>query len=137
MPNTQAIFVPFSTYVSVRSFTNAAFTQRVTIVEENGTQHQFEGSGEHDTPMKGGAFAIQTPASGQSPAGYKLTVSVESYHDSAWQPSAVSQGSCGVMYYHLAMIVSEDYLDNDWNDCSVQFTWWLPPSMRSAPKNVR
>lgn len=133
MPNTQIIFVPFSTYVSVRSFTNAGFNQRVTLVEENGTRHQYQGSGEHDTPMPGGSFAIQTPSSGQSPAGYKLTVTVDSYHDGGWQPSSVSQGSCGVMYYHLAMVVSEDYVDNDWNDCSIQFTWWVPPTQRAAP----
>ena len=128
MADSQTIYVPFSTYVSVRSFTNAAFMQRATVVEENGTRHQYEGNGEHDTPMPGGSFGIQTPASGSSPNGYQITITVKNYQGGGWKQSSVSQGGCSVMFYHLAMIVSEDYIDNDWNDCSVQFTWWIPPS---------
>jgi hypothetical protein len=36
------------------------------------------------------------------------------------------------MSYSIAMVVSEDYLDNDWNDAVVQFSWWLPPSARNV-----
>lgn len=130
MPSTLSIYLPLNTYVSVRSFTNAGFLQRVTMLEENGTQHQYQGSGEHDTPMAGGAFAIQTPGTSKSPMGYQVSVNIDAYNGSSWQPSSISQGSCSVMYYYLAMIVSEDYIDNDWNDCAVQFTWWQPPNMR-------
>lgn len=132
MPDTINVYVPISSYISVRSFTNAGFTQRVTLTEENGTTHQYEGSGEHDTPMQGGNFGFTSPSSSQSPLGYRITVKVESYHDGAWQPSSVSSGSCSVMYYYLSMVVSEDYIDQDWNDTSVQFTWWIPPTLREA-----
>ena len=132
MPSSISIYLPTSTYVNVRSFTNAGFTQRVTLTEEDGTQHQYTGSGEHDTPMTNGSFAITTPATSQSPLGYQVTVKVESYQSGQWVGSSVSSGSCSVMYYYLAMVVSEDYLDQDWNDTSVQFTWWIPPNARNA-----
>lgn len=130
MPASTNIYLPLNTYVSVRAFTNAAFLQQVTILQEDGTQTVLTGSGEHDTPMPNGDFAIQTPGSSTNPMGYKITVSVQSDHGGTWVPSSVSQGSCSVMYYHLAMVVSEDYLDQDWNDAVVQFTWWVPPDAR-------
>lgn len=130
--NTTTVYLPLNSWVNVRSFTNAAFTQRVTMVEENGTQHQFQGSGEHDTPIPEGDFVIQTPSSSQNPRGYQVTVTVDSYHDGSWQPSSVAQGSCSIMYYYLVMVVSEDYIDNDWNDAVVQFTWWVPPEGRDV-----
>lgn len=132
MAESVSLYLPLQTYVNVRSFTNAAFTQRVTLVEEDGTRHQYEGSGEHDTPMPGGSFAIRTPASAKSPRGYQVTINVDSDQSGTWRPSSLGQGSCGVMFYHLVMVVSEDYIDNDWNDCVVQFTWWVPPPGRSA-----
>jgi len=133
MPNTATIYLPFSTYVSVSAFTNASFEQQVTITPETGTPTALYGSGEHNTPMPGGNFSIQTPASGKYGLGYQIVVAVQSYYNGQWQPSQVSQGSCSVMYYNLAMVVSEDYLDQDWNDAVVQFTWWIPPSARPKP----
>ena len=124
------LYLPFSTWVNVRCVTNAAFLQRATIVEQNGTQHVATGSGEHDAPMANGTFAIQTPSSGSSPNGYSVTVSVDTSTNNggSWTPSGVLQGGAQVMYYQLKMVVSEDYTDNDWNDTVVQFTWWIPPS---------
>lgn len=132
MPDTSVIYVPPSTWVNVRAFTNAGFNQRVTLTQEDGTVTTLTGSGEHDTPMPNGNFHINTPSSTASPLGYRITVKVESYHDGGWKPSNVSQGSCSVMYYHFEMVVSEDYIDADWNDAVVQFTWWVPPATRSA-----
>jgi hypothetical protein len=131
MPNTATIYLPLSTYVSVACFTNASFNQRVTITPETGSATVLVGSGEHNTPMPNGSFSITTPSSSSSPLGYRITVSVESYQpNNQWAPSQVSQGSCSVMYYSLAMVVSEDYVDNDWNDAVAQFSWWIPPAPR-------
>lgn len=137
MPDTISIYLPVNTYVSVRSFTNAAYIQKVTITQENGTTTVVQGNGEHDTPIPNGNFSIQTPPTSQSPLGYRVTVQVQSSPDGGrtWNPSQVSSGSCSVMYYYLAMVVSEDYIDQDWNDASVQFTWWIPPTLRQAPSN--
>ncbi len=35
------------------------------------------------------------------------------------------------MYYNLILVVSEDYIDNDWNDAAVTLTWWVPSQTRS------
>jgi hypothetical protein len=122
------VYLPFSTWVNVRCVTNAAFQQRATLVEQNGTQHQATGSGEHDAPMQNGTFVIQTPSSGSSPNGYTVAVSVDTNQNGAWQPSAVLQGGAQVMYYNVKMVTSEDSIDNDWNDTVVFFTWYTPPS---------
>jgi len=138
MPNIATVYLPLNTYVSVASFTNAGFNQRVTITPETGSATVLVGSGEHNTPMPNGAFAINTPGQSISPLGYKITVGVESYQPNGqWAASQVSQGSCSVMYYALAMVVSEDYVDADWNDAVVQFTWWIPPSTRSPERGAQ
>ncbi|WP_431113331.1 fucose-binding lectin II [Variovorax paradoxus] len=132
MPNTATVYLPLNTFVSVACYTNASFQQQVTITPETGSPTVLTGSGEHNAPMPGGTFSLTTPSSSQSPYGYRMTVSVQSMQPNGqWAPSQVSQGSCAVMYYSLAMVVSEDYLDQDWNDAVVQFSWWIPPSARS------
>jgi hypothetical protein len=132
MPASTIIYLPLNTYVNVRSFTNAAFLQRVTITPETGSPITIQGNGEHDTPIPNGNFHLETPGSSISPLGYSMNVKVETSPDGGrtWENSQVSQGSCSVMYYHLAMVVSEDYVDQDWNDAVVQFTWWIPPTLR-------
>lgn len=132
MPNVATIYLPLNTFISVAAFTNAGFNQRVTLTPETGSPTVLTGSGEHNTPMPNGTYSFTTPGSSGSPSGYKIIVAVESQQQSgSWAPSQVSQGSCSVMYYSLALVVSEDYVDNDWNDAVVQFTWWVPPSTRA------
>ena len=138
MPGTAVIYVPLNTWVNVRAFTNAGFNQRVTITPETGSATVLTGSGEHDAPMPNGSFHYNTPSSSSSPLGYRISVNIESQQpNGSWQPSQVSQGSCGVMYYQLVMIVSEDYVDQDWNDAVVQFTWWIPPTVRNAKDSLK
>lgn len=135
MPNVATIYLPLNTFVSVQCFTNARFQQRITIAPETGSATVLTGSGEHNAPMVGGNFSITTPGASVSPLGYKVTVSMESSSATGeWSPSNVNQGICAVMYYWLALVVSEDYVDNDWNDGVVQFSWWLPPPSRSMER---
>jgi len=135
MPNTATVYLPLDSFVSVAAFTNAGFAQRVTITPETGSPKVLVGSGEHNAPMPNGSYSFTTPSSSRSPLGFTVTVAVEAYQpNNQWQPSQVSQGSCSVMYYSLAMVVSEDYVDQDWNDAVVQFSWWIPPSGRSAER---
>lgn len=131
MPNTATVYLPVSTWVHIRAVTNAAFTQRVTIAFEDGSRQVLVGAGEHDAPMPKGDFSITTPPKATSPLGYRIVVTVETQVGGNWQPSMVSEGECSVMYYHLAMVVSEDSVDQDWNDAVVMFSWWVPPSARS------
>ncbi len=131
MADNVVLYLPLNTYVNVRGFTNASFFQQATVLEENGTSHVMTGSGEHDTPMQNGTFAIQTPASSSNPMGYAVTVTIESQSGGTWNPSSVTSGKTSLMYYNMALVVSEDYTDQDWNDAVVQFSWWTPPEMRN------
>lgn len=130
MSDSVNVYLPLNTYVSVRGFTNAAFLQQATVIQEDGTQTVMSGSGEHNAPMENGDFSIQTPDSSSSPAGYKVTITIESQQSGTWQPSSVTSGQISVMYYNTAVVVSEDYQDQDWNDAVVQFSWWTPPAFR-------
>ena len=129
MASSATVYLPLSTTVYVQVTTNAAFTQKVTITPEGRSPIVYEGSGEGEHPI--GNTTIQTPGSSSNPRGYPVTVEVESDNGSGqWQPSTVMQGSCGIMYYNLVMVVSEDYIDQDWNDSVSKFSWWVEPSQR-------
>lgn len=124
------VYLPFNTRVNIHLFTNAAFTQRITLTPEKGSPLVYTGSGEDDHPI--GQTVIQTPASGSNPRGYQVTVKVESQQGGGWKPSSVGQGSCGIMYYSAILVISEDLIDNDWNDGVAMFTWWVPPPQRQV-----
>lgn len=131
MPDTTTVYLPINTWVHIQAFTNASFNQRVTITDEAGKSKVLTGTGEHDHPIPDGNYSFTTPSHSSSPLGWRMTVKVESFNNGSWQPSQVSSGSCGVQYYSLVMVVSEDYVDNDWNDAVVLFTWWTPPTSRN------
>ncbi|MDQ3951353.1 MAG: fucose-binding lectin II [Actinomycetota bacterium] len=126
--NSTVVVLPFSTSVNVRAVTNATLNQQVIVQPESGQATTWTGTGEGDHQI--GATTIQTPASGKNPRGYGVTVQVNSWINGQWTPSNVLQGSCGVMYYNAVLVASEDYVDADWNDAVVFFTWWEPPSAR-------
>ncbi|HEX5493976.1 MAG TPA: fucose-binding lectin II [Mycobacteriales bacterium] len=125
------VYLPFNTTVMIRAFTNASFQQRVTLAPEQGNPIVFTGIGENDTPI--GNTSMRTPAQGTNPRGYQVTVTIETNPGTGWQPSSVGQGGSSIMYYNLTLVVSEDYVDQDWNDAVVTFTWWIPPSTRTLP----
>lgn len=134
MRGSVVLYLPLNTYINVRGFTNAAFEQQVTIIDERGDSHVMSGTGEHDAPMQNGQYAFTTPTTSKLPAGFQLTVSVSTYQGGRWISSEVTSGMTSIMYYNLAIVVSEDYTDNDWNDSVVQFSWWTSPEHRNLPK---
>lgn len=128
MPDRVTVYLPVSTWISVQAYTNAAFTQRVTA-----PRRSSPGSGERNTPMPGGNYGFMTPATSRSPLGWTVIVRVESSNSGGqYQPSQVMLGSCTVQYFTLSMVVSEDWVDQDWNDAVVQFSWWVPPTARNV-----
>jgi hypothetical protein len=134
--NTTPVYLPHETWVNIHAFTNAAFEQHVIIEPEVGATINFTGSGEHDNPI--GQTGLQTPQTSEQPAGFRMSVSVESFADGKWSASAVAQSQlCRGWYYNLIMVVSEDYQDNDWNDAVVLFAWWTPPQQRVVPEAMR
>ena len=127
------VYLPFKTTVNVHAFTNAAYRQQITFTPESGsTIGPFTGLGENDTPIGQGQFI--TPSSGKSSRGFQVTVTTMSNDGSGWQPSQVGQAACAVWYYSVILVVSEDFVDQDWNDAVAMFSWWAPPSQRQAPE---
>ena len=130
MSNPISIYLPLNTYINVKGFTDSAFMQQVTIVDETGASHTMQGNGEHETPMQNGSYAFTTPSTSKDPAGFQLTITVQSQQGGQWVPSQVTSGKTSLMYYNMVLVVSEDYTDNDWNDAVVQFSWWTQPQYR-------
>ncbi len=130
MEGTVNVYLPLNTYVSIYGFTNAGYSQQVTLTEESGSTHVLTGQGEHNTPMNPPTLAIQTPPTSNNPGmGYQITVKIEHFVGS-WQPSKVISGRVSVMYFNEIVVVSEDSVDEDFNDAVVQFAWWTPPPFR-------
>jgi hypothetical protein len=134
--NKLSIYLPLSTRVHIRAVTNAYYLQRVTLTPEGGAPIVFQGQGESDAPI--GDQWLQTPATSSSPKGFRMDVQVDNSTDGGWTwvPSQVGAGSCGVLYYNLIMVVSEDNVDQDWNDGVVCFTWWVQPTARAAQRSL-
>jgi hypothetical protein len=59
---------------------------------------------------------LQIPAGGSSPRGCKVRVAINTWDGREWTPSSVMQASDTIMYYEATLVVSEDSIDNDWND---------------------
>lgn len=130
MTNSIKVYLPLNTWISVRGFTNAAFLQQACIVNENSNTHVMTGSGEHDAPMQNGVYAFTTPDTSKNPAGYEVTVSIQTEQGNQWLPSKLTSGKVSLAYYNMAMVVSEDATDNDYNDAVVQFSWWTQANPR-------
>jgi Fucose-binding lectin II (PA-IIL) len=131
LPNAQTVLLPFSTAVIMRGYTNAAITQQVILAPESGTTTTWTGSGELDHPI--GTSVFNTPASGTSPRGFKMTVTMNIWVNGAWRPTQMSMPMTStMMYYNLTLFVSEDLVDNDWNDAVVTLTWWTAPISRNV-----
>lgn len=130
MATSQTIYLPFSTQVIVYGYTNAAFTQRITCKFEDGDTQVMTGTGEQNTPTSPPRYIKNTPSSGPNPNGFAATVTVDhkSSGSSQWTPSQLNGGSCSVaLLYHVLLVVSEDWDDQDWNDGVIQFCWWTKP----------
>jgi hypothetical protein len=126
MPGSVTFYLPLATSMTVQSFANAAYAQRVTITPETGPVMVFQGSGYYDTPI--GQTLLATPSSGSSPEGFRVTVNVDHSSDGVnWQPSDVDWMTIIVKYTSIYFVVSEDSADDTWDDATTYFTWTTPP----------
>ncbi len=130
------IYLPFSTTVIIQSFVNAAYRQRVTIQPQGSPPIIFSGNGYYDTPI--GKTTLTTPDG--LGKGFPVVVTVENSQDngSNWESSQVDSIDCHVMYYALAIVVSEDSTNNTWNDATTYFSWTDPPSenLKKVPQKI-
>jgi hypothetical protein len=130
------VYLPFSTTVTIQSFVNAAYRQRVKIQPQGRPPIVFAGSGYEDTPI--GKKTIRTPDGFGK--GFPVVVTVEHSQNNglSWQPSQVDAIDSHVMYYALAIVVSEDSTNNTWDDATTYFSWTDPPSenLKKVPQKV-
>jgi hypothetical protein len=114
------IYLPLATDVVVKGFTNAADIQRITVTPSGGNPSVFQGTGEQNTPI--GSMHFTTPASGEQPS---VAIKIEYSGDggNTWQPSDIFTDSCSIEAYQLVVVVSEDHVDEDYNDAVCIISW--------------
>jgi hypothetical protein len=118
------VYLPFETHVLAQAFCDSAGQQRATFTPKGGAPFAFAGIGAENTEI--GKRMIVTPAPEQGEVGFAVKVAIE--HGNPWVPSAMVQGRrYSIAGYNIIGIASEDWVDEDWNDCTVLFTWSSPP----------
>jgi hypothetical protein len=117
--NIVTVYLPPATDIVVKGFTNAANLQRITVTPPTGSPSVFQGSGEGNTPI--GRTHFTTPSGDEA----QITVEIDYSPDggSTWQPSDVYTDGCAVQSYNLTVIVSEDLVDEDYNDAICLVSW--------------
>jgi hypothetical protein len=116
IPITQA---PTTLYITVDTY--AAFTQQATIQPNNGTHPQpfvAQGSGEG---TRIGFWTFQAATTGI----YTFNILIKYNDGSGFKNSAgVSTGAFATRSLNQTVVFSEDYTDNDDNDCFITFMWF-------------
>lgn len=121
------ITVPASTPVRIQAFTDAAYLQQVTITPPaGGNPIVWTGSGENETPI--GTVLVTTPSSPSGTVVYGVNVQYSADGGRSWQPSSLLPGGTVIASFNLQVVLSEDHVDQDYNDAVVQFIWWQPLS---------
>lgn len=123
--NTVTVYLPYSTDVVVKGFTNAFDQQRITVQLAGSTPVVFQGSGEQNTPI--GSTHFTTVASGDNPS-VDITIEYSEDGGQSWQPSDIFTDTCSIQAYQLVVVVSEDHVDEDYNDAVCMISW---PQMES------
>jgi hypothetical protein len=120
MSNSVTLYLPPGTDVIFKGFANSVNLQRITITPPSGSPIVFTGLGEENALI--GKEHFTTPPGEEEVA---ITVNIEnSLNDGqTWQPSDVYSDACYMQAYHLAIIVSEDLQDEDFNDAVCFVSW--------------
>lgn len=118
--------LPAGAAMYANAFTNAQYTQRITLTTSGGPITQWSGSGEGDSEIADVRF--NSPGS----AGQVIIASVlmeYSAGGNTWNRSNVSPvGTFSILSYNQRTIVSEDSTDFDWNDSALLLSWWTQPT---------
>jgi hypothetical protein len=127
MAKTVDVYVPLSTDVVVKAYTNTPVMERVTVVPSGRPAMTFTGTGAGHTLI--GQSHLTTPATSGDPLGYCLTVSMQSSQDggATWSDEDVFTDSCWVQSYNLTVVVSEDVTSDGYNDASLFVSWPQQP----------
>jgi hypothetical protein len=120
MSNSVTLYLPPATDVVFKGFTNSNNLQRITITPESSRPIVFTGVGEENTLI--GREQITTSPGDKEVA---ITVAIENSVDKGqtWKPSQIYSDACYVQAYNLAIVVSEDLGDEDFNDAVCFVSW--------------
>ena len=120
------MMLPPSTRVFVSAFTNAAYQQKVTVTPPGGGQPLvYQGAGENNHQI-GQQFI--TTAGGSQNLAYSVTIQNSADGGGTWQDSTLLPGGTVIGSFNLQVVLSEDHVDQDYNDAVVEFLWWRPLS---------
>lgn len=117
--NQVKVYLPPSTDVVVKGFTNSANPQRITLQPPTGTPFSYEGHGEQNKLI--GTSHFTTPSGGQPALG--VTVEYSKDNGATWLPSEIFADSCTIRNLELFVVVSEDQVDEDFNDAVCMVSW--------------
>jgi hypothetical protein len=125
MPAT--ILLPPSTTVYVTAMSNAAYLQKLTLTPPPGagSPMSWQGTGEGDHII--GQTTLTTPAGSQD-WSYSVNAQYSTDGGGTWQQSTLLPGGCTIATLNMAVLLSEDHVDQDYNDAVLQFIWWKPLS---------
>lgn len=114
------VVLPYSTDVVVKGFANAFRIQRITVQPPVGGPVTFQGAGEQNTPI--GSTHFTTPSGGPVPT-VGIVIEYSKDGGKSWNPSDIATDSCSVHAYRLFVVVSEDEVDQDYNDAVCMISW--------------
>ena len=136
MPTCTTVYLPLSTEVAIKAFSNADSLQRVVLAPETGDAIVFTGRGRRENPI--GSSSFTTPPGSISPVGFQFDVHIDYSADEGetWKRSQVFQDSCSVEHYNLKVVVSDEPAETSWNDAVVTLAWATPPPERARMREL-
>jgi hypothetical protein len=118
------ILLPPSIKAYVTAITNAAYLQRITLTPpQGGTPTVWQGSGEGEHVI--GTLTLTTPPGSQDLA-YSVNAESSSNGGATWKQSALLPGGTTIGTLNIKVVLSEDGVDQDFNDAVLQIMWWAP-----------
>lgn len=121
--NTVTVYLPYSTDVVVKGFTNAARRQRITVQPAQQPQAVWVGAGEQNNEI--GSLHFTTASGGPDPF-VNVTLEYSDDGGQTWKAPDVFLDSCSVQAYQLTVVVAEDLVDEDYNDSVCMVSWPQP-----------
>jgi hypothetical protein len=136
MANSYQVKLPGGAYVNVQAFSNASFTQAVTIQPPSGSGANavFTGNGENNTTQalktpgflkpNGSAWpSFTVPGGSGTNQTYTVSVTANGTPSNVVGQVLTLQPSGNII---LGFVSSEDSTDKDYNDSVVLFTAYIP-----------
>jgi hypothetical protein len=132
-----AVQLPTGITFNYSANANATLRQRVYLEGPRLGRIEHSGSGENNTHIGSGKISLGGAGGGSSP----VTVSCFHEQEGRWIESPVTHtgphnDSWGGQLRVYHRVTTEDGVDTDWNDCIIEFFWFLPRNAQEAELNL-